>query len=73
MTVAHPFDSPRLTLERAKHHVRDLSKVVGAFTDGQPRPWSYGLDTESQAPNRSTRSGFTRRRLRRRHASSSMR
>jgi len=52
MTVAHPFDSPRLTLERAKHHVRDLSKVVGAFTDGQPRPWSYVLDTESQAPNK---------------------
>jgi hypothetical protein len=49
MTATHPFDSPRLTLERAKHHMRDLDQVVQAFTD--ERPWSYVVDTESQAPN----------------------
>jgi hypothetical protein len=51
MTVTHPFDSPRRTLQRAKHHIRDLDQVVRAFSDGQPRPWSYVTDTESQAPN----------------------
>ena len=32
------FDSPRLTLERAKHHVRDLDKVVADFR--REAPWS---------------------------------
>jgi hypothetical protein len=51
MTATHPLDSPRRTLQRAKHHIRDLDQVVRAFSDGQPRPWSYVTDTESQAPN----------------------
>jgi hypothetical protein len=51
MTATNPFDSPSLTLERAKHHIRDLSKVVGRFTD-EPRPWTYVLDTESHSPNK---------------------
>ena len=50
MTAAHPFDSPRLTLERAKHHIRDLEQVITAFTD--EHPWSYVVDSESQAPNK---------------------
>jgi hypothetical protein len=49
MTATHPFDSPRLTLERAKHHIRDLDQVVQAFTD--EHPWSYVVDSKSQAPN----------------------
>jgi hypothetical protein len=51
MTGAHPFDSPRLTLERAKHHIRGLKQVIQEFKDEQPSPWSYVIDTESQAPN----------------------
>jgi hypothetical protein len=48
MTATHPFDSPRRTLQRAKHHIRDLDQVVRAFSDGQP--WSYVIDSESEAP-----------------------
>jgi hypothetical protein len=51
MTATHPFDSPRLTLERAKHHVSDLKQVIQAFKDEQPRPWDDVTDTESQTPN----------------------
>ena len=40
----------RLTLARAQHHIRDLDQVVQTFSD--EHPWSYVLDTESQAPNK---------------------
>ena len=50
MTAAHPFDSPRLTLERAKHPIRDLKEVIQTFTD--ETPWSYLIDSESQAPSK---------------------
>jgi hypothetical protein len=43
------FDSPRLTLKRAKHHIRDLKEVVDRFTN--EHPWTYLIDAESQAPN----------------------
>jgi hypothetical protein len=46
----HPFDSPRLTLKRAKHHIRDLKGVIQTFTN--ELPWSYVIDCDSQAPNR---------------------
>jgi hypothetical protein len=49
MTATHPFDSPRRTLQRAKHHIRDLKDVIGTFT--VEHPWSYVIDSESQAPN----------------------
>jgi hypothetical protein len=49
MTAVHPFNSPRLTLKRAKHHIRDLKEVIGTFTN--ERPWSYVIDSESQATN----------------------
>ena len=51
MTTADPFDSPCLTLERAKHHIRDLKQVIQAFKNEQPQPWSYEIDTDSQPPN----------------------
>ena len=51
MTAAHPFDSPRLTLERAKHHIRDLKQVIQAFKNEEPRPWDDDTDTKSQPPN----------------------
>jgi hypothetical protein len=50
MTGVNAFDSPRLTLERAKHHIRDLKHVIQTFTD--ERPWSYEIDPESQAPKK---------------------
>jgi hypothetical protein len=43
------FDSPRLTLKRAKHHIRDLKEVVDKFTN--EHPWTYLIDAESQVPN----------------------
>ncbi len=49
MTAVHPFDSPKLTLKRAKHHIRDLKEVIRTFTD--EHPWTYLIDAESQAPN----------------------
>ncbi|MFZ0602729.1 MAG: hypothetical protein WAN05_15475, partial [Roseiarcus sp.] len=51
MTTADPFDSPCLTLERAKHHIRDLKQVIQAFKNEQTQPWSYEIDTDSQPPN----------------------
>jgi len=50
MTATHPFDSPRLTLERAKRHIRDLKEVIQTFTD--EGPYSYVVDSETQAPNK---------------------
>jgi NifB/MoaA-like Fe-S oxidoreductase len=49
MTGVTAFDSPRLTLKRAKHHIRDLKEVVDKFT--HEHPWTYLIDAESQAPN----------------------
>jgi hypothetical protein len=49
MNLISAFESPRLTLKRAKHHIRDLKEVIKTFTNEQP--WSYVIDTESQAPN----------------------
>jgi hypothetical protein len=49
MTGVTAFDSPRLTLKRAKHHIHDLKDVIGTFTI--EHPWSYVIDSESQAPN----------------------
>jgi hypothetical protein len=45
----NPFDSPVLTLERAKHHVRDFKQAIQAFNDEQP--WSYVTDTETSSKN----------------------
>jgi hypothetical protein len=36
MTGVTAFDSPRLTLKRAKHHIHDLKDVIGTFTVEQP-------------------------------------
>jgi hypothetical protein len=49
MNSPSAFESPRLTLKRAKHHIRDLKQVVDQFTLEQP--WTYLIDAESQAPN----------------------
>jgi hypothetical protein len=49
MTGVTAFDSPKLTLKRAKHHIRDLKEVIKTFTN--EHPWSYVIDSESQAPN----------------------
>ena len=48
MNLISAFESPRLTLKRAKHHIRDLKEVVQKFTYEQP--WTYLIDTESRAP-----------------------
>jgi hypothetical protein len=50
MTAVTAFDSPRLTLKRAKHHIRDLKEVIQTFTDEQP--FSYVIDCESQVPKK---------------------
>jgi hypothetical protein len=49
MNSISAFESPRLTLKRAKHHIHDLKDVIGTFT--VEHPGSYVIDTESQAPN----------------------
>jgi hypothetical protein len=48
MNSTSAFESPRHTLKRAKHHIRDLKEVVEKFTYEQP--WTYLIDAESQAP-----------------------
>jgi hypothetical protein len=49
MNSPSAFESPRLTLKRAKHHIRDLKEAVQKFTYEQP--WTYLIDAESRAPN----------------------
>ena len=51
MNLISAFESPRLTLKRAKHHIHDLKEVIQAFKNEQPQPWSYEIDTDSQPPN----------------------
>jgi hypothetical protein len=40
------FYSPRLTLSRAQHHIRDFSQMVREFVDS--KPWVYFVDKETQ-------------------------
>jgi hypothetical protein len=42
------FDSPRLTLERAKHHIRDLDQHIAEFT--REAPWSYVVEESETEP-----------------------
>ena len=38
------FHSPKLTFERAQHHIRDFERIVAEFKDGQP--WAYMIDKD---------------------------
>ena len=59
MKETHPFDSPRLTLERAKHHICDLKQVVQTFTDESP--FSFVVNSETQAPKKVHKVKFNKR------------
>jgi hypothetical protein len=47
--MAGLFDSPRLTLERADHHIRDFADAVDGFTAKQS--WTYFVD-QTSSPGR---------------------
>ena len=53
------FQSPRWTLERARHHIRDLNQVVRDFID--PCPWTYTTDRDSQPGKEVHKIVFTRK------------
>jgi hypothetical protein len=40
------FASPKLTLRRAQHHIRDFNALVNEFINR--KPWTYFVDKESQ-------------------------
>jgi hypothetical protein len=43
--MADLFYSPRLTLARAKHHIRDFNQIVNTFINDNP--WTYLVDKDS--------------------------
>jgi len=44
--MANVFNSPRATLERAKHHVNDFEAAFSAFVN--EKPWAYVVDIEPE-------------------------
>jgi hypothetical protein len=44
--MASLFDSPRLTLVRAQHHIDDFKSIINGFLD--PQPWAYVVDNKSE-------------------------
>ena len=53
------FESPRWTLERARHHIRDLNQVVRDFID--PSPWTYVVDKKFKPGKEVHKIVFTRK------------
>lgn len=45
--MGNPFDSPRLTILRAQHHIDEVSAKITEFISNQP--WSYRIDQDLTA------------------------
>jgi hypothetical protein len=46
--MSNPFDSPRLTILRAQHHIDDVNAKVTEFITNQP--WSHRVENDNQNP-----------------------
>jgi hypothetical protein len=57
--MANLFDTPRITLNRAQHHIRDLETRINAFV--REKPWTYLIDNESTPGQELHKIKFTQR------------
>jgi hypothetical protein len=56
--MAIPFASPKLTLARAHHHIRDLEKQINAFVC--EKPWANIMENDPATGHQSHKIRFTR-------------
>jgi hypothetical protein len=55
----NPFDSPKSTLRRARHHIKDLEAQVLSFI--AEKPWTYAIEQDSDTGEHVHKIRFTQR------------